>query len=159
MEPFIRLIRIIASRKRYAKLLIPMIFCVAELLIAVILNWQLFGEKFEFTNVRGTAYHEVHNPLIVIRAVHSDRLTHPYGAMKEDVPLFKFYNQKSIIKSLCFLTSLMIAYMGIFISLLWIRRFFHQNRRNIRWWLWPIACLGAHVFLFLMANTGISAYF
>jgi hypothetical protein len=159
MIPLIRLIRIISARKRYAKLIIPVVFFAAELLVATTLNWQLFGEKFEFTNVRGEIRHNVHNPLIVISAIHSDRLIHPFGELNEPVPLLKFYDQKSVIKSLCFLTSLIFAYAGIFISLLWIRRFFHRNKLNIRWWLWPTACFGAHIFLYLMANTNFIPYF
>ena len=157
MKTIVRLLRIISARKRYLKLLIPVVFLIVEFLVAITLNWQLFGEKFEFTDMRGTAQHTVHNPLIVIRAVHSDRLTHPFGQTNEPVPLFKFYNQKAVAKSLCFLSSLMFAYAGIFISLLWIRRFFHRNKVNIRWWLWPTACFGAHLFLLLIANSGYLA--
>ena len=159
MKTFIRLLHIIHHKKRYMKLGVPLVFFFMEVLTALVLNWKLFGEKYEFHQKSESSFISVHNPLIVIKAVHSDRLTHPYGESEDEVPLMQLYSPKYMVKALCFMASLLIAYMGIFISLLWVKRFFHHNSLNIKWWLWPTACLGAHVVLFLMANSSFGNIF
>jgi hypothetical protein len=159
MRTFLRLFNIIFIKRRHKKLVIPFSFLIIELAVAIVLNWQLFGEKYEFSDSLRPEQASIHNPLIVIKAVHSDRLTHPYGSLVNDIPVFSFFSEKYMTKALCFLASLFCAYMGIFISMLWINRFFRNNNLNIRWWLWPTACLGAHGVLYLIANSTISNIF
>jgi hypothetical protein len=130
-----------------------------EVATAVVLNWQLFGEKYEFGSVGNTSYVAVHHPLIVIKAVHSDRLTHPFGEEDSSMLVVHLYSPKYLVKASCFLASLLIAYIGIFVALLWMRRFFHYNTLNIIWWIWPIACLGAHAVLFMITNTSFIGNF
>lgn len=159
MRTFLRILRIIQSREQYRKLLIPMGFFTVELMVALVLNWQLFGEHYEFSNAPGRQQASIHNPLIVIKSLHSDRLTLPYGQeLSQEMPIVHFYSEKYMLKALCFLTSLMFAYIGIFIAMLWINRFFKNNNLNIRWWQWPTACMGAHVFLLLLANSNLVSH-
>jgi hypothetical protein len=155
MNTFVRLLKIIYTKKQHQRMLIPVIFFMLELIVALILNWQLFGEHYEFNDSPGLQQASIHNPLIVIKAVHSDRLTHPYGTLSNDDPFVHFYSPKYMLKALCFMGSLMVAFIGILISMLWIKRFFRHNNLNINWWQWPIACLGAHTFLYLLANSNV----
>jgi hypothetical protein len=153
MLNFVRILKIALSKRA---LLIPVGFFLAELVVAIILNWQLFGEKYEFSSDPGSAQVAVHNPLIVIRSIHSDRLTHPYASLTAEVPMFKFYSPGTVLKALAFLVSLVCAYIGLFISMLWINNYFKNRIMNVKWWLWPTACLGAHFILFLLANGNFS---
>lgn len=156
MKTLLRLLKLIQDKKHYKKLLVPGAFFIIELVLALILNWQLFGEHFEFNETPGIQQASVHNPLIVIKAVHSDRLTLPYGeSLSQDMPLIQFYSERYVVKALCFLASLMFAYLGIFIAVLWIKRFRKRNHLNVSWWQWPTACLGAHAVLYLIASSNL----
>lgn len=142
---------------RFKKLTFPFLFLVLEITIALLLNWQLFGEKFKLE--RGTSLKvEIHNPLIIIKVLHSDRLIRPYGPLSEMKEQVRFYNPKVSFKAICYLVSLLCAYIGIFIALLWIRRFYHRNSLNIIWWLWPMACIGGHIILYLLGSLPINLF-
>jgi hypothetical protein len=155
MKTLLRLFNIIQAKKRFKILLIPAGFFVLELCVALVLSWQLFGEHYDFNDSPGRQQASIHNPLIVIQPIHSDRITHPYGTLSDDAPMVHFYSQKYMMKALCFMGSLVFAYMGMFIAVLWMKRYLQHNNLNINWWQWPIACMGAHAGLYLLANSNV----
>jgi hypothetical protein len=157
MKTIIRLFNFIQAKKQYKSIIIPVGFFIVELVVALVLNWQLFGEHYEFNDSPSLQQASVHNPLIVIKAVHSDRLTQPYGTLTDDQSFVHFYSPKYMVKALCFMASLVFAGMGLFIGVLWIRKYFSYSNLNVHWWQWPIACIGAHTVLYVLANSNIVA--
>ncbi|MFN3404440.1 MAG: hypothetical protein ACK40G_10130 [Cytophagaceae bacterium] len=153
---FGRTVLFLVYRKRnYTKLLIPVLFLLVELSIAGYLKWELFGEWY---NLPDKGYYTeasiVHNPIIVIKAIHSDRITTPFPGFES--PQIGFRSNSVIFTGLCYLISLSIAYFGILMSFLWIKRFFNRNNLNPIWWIWPSGCIGAHLLLFFIANSHLS---
>src|SRR5690606_20033050 len=101
MNTFLRLLKLIQAKKQYRKLVVPVAFFTVELIVALVLNWQLFGEYYVFNDSMTGQQASIHNPLIIIQPVHSDRLTSPYGsALSEEMPVVHFYSQKYMVKAL-----------------------------------------------------------
>jgi hypothetical protein len=116
-----------------------------EIGMAVQLNWQLFGEKFRNTEDNTTV---IHNPLIVIRFLHSNRIVAPLANFSNERSTISFFDKNKAVEAIGSFLSLIAAYTGIFISLLWINRFFHENRLDIEWWYWPTGCMVSHLMFY-----------
>lgn len=151
---------ILNKRENYKMLLIPMLFLIFECSVALILNWELFGERYKVTEKTflTEASVSVHNPLIVIKPIHSDRVTNPFG-IEEARGFISFHSPKAAIKAVVYILSLLCSFLGIFIAMLWIKRFYGQNSINIRWELWPAACTMAHVTFYLIASGNFNNIF
>jgi hypothetical protein len=118
------------------------------------LNWQLFGERFDFGSTSNQVEAQtVHNPLIIVKYLHSDRLTQPFGPDSELSSFFTIPHYTSVVTAFCYLLSLLCACWGLFISTLWVNRFLHKNKLEIVWWIWPAGCLGCHLLLYFLAKT------
>jgi hypothetical protein len=142
------------NQRASKKLIIPVLFFTVELVLIVMLNWQLFGERFDF-NPSSDVESQItlHNPLIIVKYLHSDRLTQPFGPDSELSSFFTIPQYTSVVTAFCYLLSLLCACWGLFISTLWVNRFFHKNDLDIVWWIWPAGCFGCHFLLYLLANT------
>jgi hypothetical protein len=136
------------------KLIVPIMFFTVELILIIVLNWQLFGERLAFNTGSEQTVGQVslHNPLIIVKYLHSDRLTQPFGPDSELSSFFTIPHYTTVVTAFCYLLSLLCACWGLFISTLWVNRFLHNNNLNIVWWVWPAGCFGCHFLLYLLAN-------
>jgi hypothetical protein len=143
------------NRRKSKKLIVPILFFSVELILIIMLNWQLFGERFQFdmASEQVEGHVALHNPLIIVKYLHSDRLTQPFGPDSELSSFFTIPHYTSVVTAFCYLLSLLCACWGLFISTLWVNRFFHKNKLEIVWWVWPAGCFGCHFLLYLLANT------
>jgi hypothetical protein len=151
---------IIKKRENYQLLLIPMLFLIFECSVALILNWELFGERYKVSEKTflTEASVSVHNPLIVIKPIHSDRVTNPFG-IEENRGFISFHSPKAAVKAVVYILSLLCSFVGIFIALLWIKTLLGQITTTIRWELWPAACIMAHITFYLIANGNFNNIF
>lgn len=131
---------IIYKRRRYPKLIIPVLFLIAECAVAIAVNWQLFCENYTFTENEILV---VDPPLLAVSFLHSS-----FAFPPEYSNAFVFCNNVQPVIFCLF--SLLAAYAGIFISMLWINRFFHANSLDIAWWLWPVGCGGSHLIAYIL---------
>jgi hypothetical protein len=134
------------------KLIVPVLFFVVELILILVINWQLFGERFDINPGSAENHISLHNPLIVVKYLHSDRLTQPFGPDSELSSFFTIPQYTTVVAVFCYLLSLLCACWGLFISTLWVNRFLHKNKLDIVWWIWPAGCFGCHFLLYLLAN-------
>ena len=146
----------IYSNRKYKNLLLllPVTFFVMELVVALYINWMLFGESYNYEALsNGLENVQMHNPLIIIKYLHSARLTHPFGSFSDTPFVYLLHGQSSLIKAICLAISLVFAYVGIFMSIVWIKKFIADKKNDIIWWMWPAACLGAHVVIFFLTES------
>lgn len=135
-----------AGQRKVRRLFNPFLFFVLEIIFIGILAIRLFA----FIPGYNT-------PLILIYGVHPDSLTSPFGSFMQ-TPFIQIHNGAEFL-TLCYLVSLNLGLLGMWVSIMWMRRFFRLNRINIFWWIWPTACLSGHiVFLLLCYALGRSEF-
>lgn len=148
------------NSRSYKNLLLPLLFFTLEVGVALQINWMLFGESYQYQELsNGIEQMQLHNPLIIIKYLHSSRLTHPFGSFSDTPFIYLLHGKSSLIKAICLMISLLISFIGIFISIVWIRNFVKAMKNDIIWWMWPAACLGAHLVIFIFTESYFSNVF
>lgn len=136
------------KKRRFHVLIVPILFFTIEISVVLHQNWKLFGEKFAYNP--STESYIIHNPLLVVSFLHSQRIVSPLGNLTPNRNIISLFDSEKIIEVFSAILSLIAAYIGIFISLLWINRFFHENKLEVAWWYWPTSCITSHLFLFIL---------
>ena len=140
--------------------MLPLLFFTLEVGIVLYINWNLFGESYTCQVLaNGIEQVQMHNPLIIIKYLHSARLTHPFGDFSDTPFIYLLHGNASLLKAICLIISLIFAFIGMFMAVVWIRKFMEGKKNDIIWWMWPTACLGAHMVIFFLTESSFSNVF
>ncbi|MFN6944352.1 MAG: hypothetical protein ACK4ND_05355 [Cytophagaceae bacterium] len=147
MHCYRAILYLIYRKRKFKKLIVPTTFFFVELLIALILSVSLL--KGGYLNTPLYAYQPVEKSQTKIL-----RYDKPQKDVQDSLPLQSMLDKITEVSSklVFYAISLLFSFIGMLLAHLWISRFFRNNNLNIRWWLWPMACLGSHIVLYTMAN-------
>ena len=144
MTPYRTLIYLIKRKRHYKKLIFPFAFFSLEIMLIALVSLNIFGINI-FSFWFDAAIDE---PLIFTNLLHSYDVFEQY---KIGYSLFILNQNVEPFLVLLNLISLVVAIVGLIISLLWMSRFFKLNNLNIEWWVWPAGCAFSHLLFFVVA--------
>ena len=146
--------------RRYRDVSLPVLFFSMEIIVSLLILWSLFGESYSYQVLaNGLTDVQMHNPLIIVKYLHSERLTHPFGSFSDTPFIYLLHGNASLLKVICLFVSLVFAGIGIFMSVVWIKKFMEGKKHDIIWWMWPAACFGAHVVIFFLIESSFTNVF
>lgn len=145
MTPYRTLLYIAKRKRKFRKLLMPLTFFILEISLIIMFFMNVLGiNLIPFGEVVGT------EPIVFIRGFHSLEMIDPFEFYAENIPYLSLNESVSPVTIFLHGVSFIVAMIGLWISILWMNRFFNINQLNIEWWMWPTGCIGAHTMCFLV---------
>lgn len=142
MTPYRTLLYLIKRKRKCKKLIIPFSFFILESSLILLITLNILG--FNIFNLQDRYSSE---PMLLVRLVHSQSY---FEAHNTELSFFAINQSVSLVDTFANFMSIGVALIGLFISILWMNRFFKINSINIEWWVWPTGCVASHLFFLII---------
>ena len=145
MTPYRTLLYLIKRKRKCKKLILPFSFFLLEFSLITLITLNILGFNIFNMTERFTT-----EPMVYVRMIHSPDMILSSGNNIEKMSFLSMNYNVAPVETFLNFVSIIVAFIGLIVAILWMNRFFKLNSLNIEWWIWPTGCVGAHTMFFLM---------